>query len=471
MRFINALRVRAIMLTVIMSAALTLGMACGAEEEPTPSGSNGGSASPTATAAPAPMPVATAKPEPTAMATAPPTATAAPEPTAMATAPPPATATAAPPTTAPPAIVRSDPGIYDDRVVFGQSAAFSGPAQELGLGMRLGIEAAFHEANRNGGVHGRALGLETLDDFYEPDSAFANTMQLINAKRVFALIGEVGTPTSRAAVPAAGFFNVPFLAPFTGAQFLRDSQLDHVLNLRASYYQETEEMVARLTEDLGVTRVAVLYQNDSYGAAGFEGTRRALESRGLEPVAAAYYQRNTSAVKTALLGIVPADPEALIMIGSYSPVARAIELTREDISPVFMAVSFVGSNALAEELGPEGAGVYVTQVVPEPEDGSIPVVASYQAALAEYAPDAVPGFVSLEGYLAGRLAVAGLEACGPNLSRDCFLDAVRNPGQIEIDGFPLRFSGTDNQGSDAVFLTVLGEDGKYRPVDKLGGSR
>ena len=213
-----------------------------------------------------------------------------------------------------------------------------------------------------------------------PDSAFANTMVLINAKRVFALIGEVGTPTSRAAIPAAGLSDVPFLAPFTGAQFLRDPELDYVLNLRASYYQEIEEMVARLTEDLGISKVAILYQNDSYGEAGFEGSRRALERRGLEPVASAYYQRNTSAVKTALLSIVPANPEALIMIGAYAPTARAIELVRKDISPIFMAVSFVGSNALAAELGMKGAGVYVTQVVPTPEDNSIPVVASYQVA-------------------------------------------------------------------------------------------
>ena len=365
---------------------------------------------------------------------------------------------------------RRDPGIYDHRVVFGQSAAFSGPAQELGLGMRLGILAAFNEANQNGGVHGRTLELETLDDFYEPDSAFANTMALINAKRVFALIGEVGTPTSRAAVPAAGFADVPFLAPFTGAQFLRDPELDYVLNLRASYYQETEEMVARLTEDLGITRVAVLFQNDSYGEAGFEGTRRALERRGLTPVASAYYQRNTSAVKTALLSIVPADPEALIIIGAYAPTAETIELVRENISPIFMAVSFVGSNALAAELGAQGAGVYVTQVVPAPEDDGIPVVASYQAALAQYDPNASPGFVSLEGYLAGRLAISGLEACGPDLSRECFLNAVRDTGQIDIDGFRLQFSADDNQGSDAVFLTVLGEDGKFHQVDTLEGA-
>ena len=471
----DLLKVRASIIIAVLFAALALGIACGSDEEPAPGGDSGSSAAPTtapptATAtAPASQPIPTeplptATPEPMATATAPasqppatePPPTAAPEPTATAVAP---------------AVVRGDPGIYDDRVVFGQSAAFTGPAAELGLGMRLGIEAAFNEANRHGGVHGRTLEMETLDDFYEPDSAFGNTMQLIEAKRVFALIGEVGTPTSRAALPAAEFSEVPFLAPFTGAQFLRDPELSQVLNLRASYYQETEEMVARLTEDLDITKVAILYQNDSYGEAGLEGARLALRNRGLEPVAAAYYQRNTSAVKTALLSIVPSDPEALIMIGAYSPVARAIELAREDISPVFMAVSFVGSNALAAELGPEGAGVYVTQVVPLPGDANIPVVAAYQAALAEYDSGAVPGFVSLEGYLAGRLAIAALEECGPELSRQCFMDAVYDTGQFDINGFQLQFSDGDNQGSDAVFLTVLGEDGKYRHVDEIGGTR
>ena len=144
-----------------------------------------------------------------------------------------------------------DPGFSDDHVLFGQSAAFTGPAQELGKAMRLGIEAAFHEANRAGGVHGRQLKLKALDDGYETDFAASNTQQLIENERVFALIGAVGTPTSRAASPLAQTAGVPFLAPFTGAEFLRDRELDNVLNVRASYYQETEEMVARLTEDLG----------------------------------------------------------------------------------------------------------------------------------------------------------------------------------------------------------------------------
>ena len=374
--------------------------------------------------------------------------------------------------TAPPAMMMVDEqhsGITDDSVLFGQSAAFTGPSQELGLQMRLGIQAAFHEQNQAGGVHGRQLELTTLDDFYEPDSAYLNTQRLINREGVFALIGEVGTPTSRSASRLANFLGVPFVAPFTGAELLRDTSLDSVMNLRASYYQEIEEMVERLTTDAGVTRVAVLFQNDSYGQTGLDGVRLALERRGLAPVASWFYQRNTSAVKTAVVDIVEADPEAVIMIGAYSPVAKAVRLIREDIDPIFMTVSFVGSNALAAELGAEGTGVYVTQVVPLPEDTSVPVVDAYHRALRAFDVNAVPGFVSLEGYLAGRLAIEGLDLCGPDLSRQCFLDAIRNAGSIDIDGLGLQYGPSDNQGSDAVFLTVIGSDGGYHLVEELEG--
>ncbi len=364
----------------------------------------------------------------------------------------------------------SAPGVTDDTVLFGQSAAFSGPAQELGRNMRLGIEAAFHEVNQRGGVHGRLIALSSLDDAYEPEAAIANTLQLIDDD-VFALIGAVGTPTSRSAVPVAEGAGVPYIAPFTGAELLRDAQLEYVLNLRASYYQETEEMVARLTEDLDIERIAVMYQDDSYGRAGLRGVQLALERRGAEPVAVGVYTRNTTAVKTALLDLRAGDPEAVIIIGAYRPVAALVSWARyTGLDPVFMTVSFVGSNALADELGPSGEGVFVTQVVPFPTDDSLPVVAAYHDALSAYAPDAVPGFVSLEGYLAGRLAIAGLERCGRELDRGCFLDAVLGGEAIDIDGFVLHYGdgASDNQGSNAVFLTVIGSDGRYHPVDTMG---
>ena len=359
-------------------------------------------------------------------------------------------------------------GISDERILFGQSAAFSGPAQELGKNMRLGIVAAFDEVNKQGGVHGRVLELQSLDDAYEPEDAIVMTRHLIEQEQVFALIGAVGTPTSRSATPIARDSGVPYIAPFTGAAFLRDDEWDNIINLRASYNQETEEMVARLTDDLGITRVGVMYQNDSFGRAGFRGAVAALARREMEPVSIGIYPRNTTAVKTALLDLRLGDPEAVIMIGAYEPVARLISWARRtDMDPVFMTVSFVGSNALAQELGPDGAGVLVTQVVPFPEDDSLPVVHAYLEALAAHDPEADPGFVSLEGYLAGRMVISALQECGADVERSCLLDQLIDRGSFDIDGFDLQFGDGDNQGSDEVFLTVIGSDGEYHPVGTL----
>ena len=367
------------------------------------------------------------------------------------------------------AAIGQQSGVTEGRVLFGQSAAFTGPAQELGRNMRLGIQAAFHEVNQRGGVYDRRLELSSLDDAYEPEAAVTNTIRLIEQDRVFALIGEVGTPTSRSATPVAAEAEVPFIAPFTGAEFLRTGlDRDYIINLRASYYQETEEMVERLTTDLGIDRIAVLYQDDSFGRAGRDGVRIALTSRNMEPVSIGLYPRNTTAVKTALLDLKQGAPEAVIMIGAYEPVAALIKWARHtELDPIFMTVSFVGSNALARELGPVGEGVYVTQVVPFPTDDSVPIVSSYLNALSVFDPEATPGFVSLEGYLAGRLAIAALEGCGPEVDRSCFLDSLRSADVIDIDGFELRYGQDDNQGSDTVFLTTIGSDGTYRSVKTL----
>ena len=339
------------------------------------------------------------------------------------------------------------PGVSAERVLFGQSAAFNGPAAELGRGMRLGIKAAF-------------------DDGYEPEGAIANTRRLIEDDGVFALIGGVGTPTSRSAVPVAAEAGVPYVAPFTGAGFLREEP--NVINLRASYAQETEEMVARLTGDLGIERIAVVIQNDSFGRAGLAGVRAAFDRRGMDPVAIGVYPRNTTAVKTALVDIEPGRPEAVIVVGAYQPVAALVAWTRRiGLDPVFMTLSFVGSNALAEELGPGGAGVYVTQVVPFPTGDAPRIASRYRRAIRALTPAAEPGFVSFEGYLAGRLAIEALKRCGPAVDRETFIQVLRGAGAIDLDGFRLAFGDGDNQGSDAVFLTVIDEAGRYRAASRL----
>ncbi|MYE24852.1 MAG: ABC transporter substrate-binding protein [Gammaproteobacteria bacterium] len=362
-------------------------------------------------------------------------------------------------------------GVADERILFGQSAAFSGPAEQLGRDMRLGIEAAFAEANANGGIHGRRLTLLSRDDAYEPEAAIANTRRLIEEDGVFALIGAVGTPTSRSAAPVAEAAGVPYIAPFTGAEFLRSSELQSVVNLRASYYQETEAMVAHLIEDLDIRDIAVMRQDDSFGLAGYNGVRLAMERRDMELAATAVYRRNTTAVKTGVLDLMRAAPGAVILIGAYEPVAATIAWSRHlGFDPVFLTISFVGSNALAGELGARGDGVFVTQVVPLPSD-DLDVVRAYRNALAAVNQDAAPGFVSLEGYLAGRLAIVALEGAGAEITRARFLETLHQAGAIDMGGFQLEYGTDDNQGSDEVFVTVIDPGGSYRSVTNLAEGR
>lgn len=356
--------------------------------------------------------------------------------------------------------------VAKDKVVFGQAAVFEGPASALGLGMRDGLLAAFGEANAKGGIHGRKLELTTIDDGYEPNKSIDATKALI-AQNVFALVGPVGTPTAMAAHPIAKEAGVPFIGPFTGAEGLRDPYLAHVVNVRASYFQETEVMVERLTKDRGFSKIAIFFQDDAFGRAGLAGAKKALDSRKLSLVAEGTFERNTVAVRSALLEIRKAAPEAVIMVGPYKPCAEFIKLCRQvKFDPVFINISFVGSDALAAELGPAGVGVYVTQVVPLPTDASIPVVKAYQDALAATGKDKAPGFVSLEGYLVGRTVIAAMEKAGAGLSRQSFMAALTN-GTYDFSGFRMAFGPNDNRGSDDVYLTVIGADGKFKAVSAL----
>lgn len=359
------------------------------------------------------------------------------------------------------------PGVTADRILFGQSAALGGPAASLGTEMRRGIVAAFEEVNRAGGVGGRRLELRSYDDRYEPELAIANTRRLIDDDRVFALIGAVGTPTSMATEPIARAAAVPFIAPLSGAEFLRDATLGHVANVRATYFEETETIVGRLIGDLGIARIAVLYQDDSFGRSGLAGVRRALERRGLEPVAVGTYMRNTTAVKTALLGLKRQNPEAIVVIGAYQPSAVFTQWARKlGIEARIVNISFVGSDALAEALEEAGNGVYVSQVMPFPDGDDIPLLSQYRQALVSSDANARPSFVSLEGYVAGRLTAMVLARAGNPPTREGFLAALGNTGKFDIGGFTLEYGRRDNRGSHRVYLTVI-RDGAVVPADRI----
>ena len=362
----------------------------------------------------------------------------------------------------------SETGVSPDTIVFGQAAVLQGPASALGLGMKAGLEAAFDEVNRKGGVHGRKISLTSVDDGYEPSKSIVATRKLIEDDKVFALIGAVGTPTAVATQPLAAAAKLPFIGAFTGAGFLRNPKLENVINIRASYDAETEAWVKHLTEDMKVTKIAIFYQDDAYGRAGLSGFEKAMKKRGLPIVAEGTYERNTTAIKTALLALRKAAPEAVVMVGAYQPSAEFIKLSRQiEFNPVFVNISFVGASALAKELGSEGAGVIVSQVVPFPWDASIKVIADYQAAIKARDPKAEPEFVSLEGYLVGRLAIAALERAGAEPTRAGLLKVIKESGPFDLGGLTMTFGPDDNEGLDKVFMTVIQPDGSFKAVDRL----
>src|SRR5262249_38895543 len=362
----------------------------------------------------------------------------------------------------------AEDGVGPDKIVFGQIAALDGPAKALGQGMRQGVLAAFEEANRAGGVRGRRLELKSADDGYEPEKMIEAMKKMLGEEKVFAIIGTVGTPTAKAGQPIATDAKVPFIGPFTGAEFLRKPYNRYVVNVRSSYFQETEAWIQHLTQDLGITKIAIPRKDDTFGLAGLDGVNAAMDKRNLSLVASGTFKRNTTAVKSALLDIMKSRPEAVVTVGPYKPIAEFIKLARQvKMDAVFVAISFVGSDALAQELGSAGAGVIISQVVPFPGDKSVPVVAAYQAALKALAPDAGPGFVSLEGYLVGRLAIEALKRVPGEPTREALLDAIANTGTFDLGGIDWAYEPDRSEGSARVFFTILQADGSFKPVVRL----
>ena len=346
-------------------------------------------------------------------------------------------------------------------IVLGQSAAFSGPAAQLGIQMNAGAKIYFDALNANGGVNGQTVELRTLDDGYEPERCKANTEKFIKDD-VFGLIAYVGTPTCVAALPLVNEAKIPFFGPFTGAEVLRDPFSKSVFHLRASYYDETELIVKQLTA-LSLNRIAVFYQNDAYGKAGLEGTIRALKRRGLEPVAQGTVERNTVDVAKAVAAILPSAPNAVVQISAYKSCAAFIRESRKSgFGGTFFNVSFVGTQALADELGPVGNGIMVSQVMPFPYSPTLPITREYLEAVRRAGGGAKPNYSSMEGFLAAKVFSEGLRRAGRNPSRDAVITALESIQRTDFGGFNVDFGARDHIASGYVDLSMLTGDGRVR---------
>lgn len=342
-------------------------------------------------------------------------------------------------------------------IVLGQSCALSGPAKNLGLEMRAGLLAAFSRVNDLGGVKGRDILLQSMDDGYEPDRAVENTRFFIEQEDVFMMIGEVGTPTSKAVVPIIEEHEVPFFAPVTGAEFLRVPFRRFVINVRASYFQEMERLAAYLIDTQKITRIACFYQNDSYGFAGLAGIQRALRKRGMELVSQGSYERNTVAVMGGLRDVHAGEPEAIVMVGAYAACAEFIKLSKvkKDSDCIYCSISFVGTESLKKALGRYGDNVIVSQVVPRPGDRSVKLMDEYMAAMNTYQHDMPVSFISLEGYIAGKLFAEIAGRVEGELTRRKFINTMESTAIFDLGGVVLHFSKNDHQGMDAIYLTRI----------------
>ncbi len=368
-------------------------------------------------------------------------------------------------------------GVTETEVVFGQSAAFSGPAKELGRQMKIGVDVAFAAQNEAGGVNGRKLSLVAMDDGYEPERAKVALRELIERRKVFAIIGDVGTPTTKEVLPYVLDKGVIFFGAFTGAKLLRNDPPDRfVFNYRASYPEETAAQVKYLVEVKRIkpAQIAVFAQEDAYGDAGYEGVATMMRKYRRDPatIVRVGYKRNTTDVAEAVK-VIKANASrirAVVMVPTYKAAARFVQKLKDDrLDLTFTSVSFVGSNELAEELmqlGPRYAeGVVVTQVVPLPTSGATAII-KYRQALQRYAPAEKPDFVSLEGYLAANLMIEGLKRAGKNLNTDTLVDALESIKGLDVGiGTPLTYGPSEHQASHKVWGTVIDAQGVYRALE------
>jgi branched-chain amino acid transport system substrate-binding protein len=347
-------------------------------------------------------------------------------------------------------------------IVLGQSAAFSGPAAQLGEQFKRGALLYFDRQNAKGGVNGRMVELKSLDDGYEPDRCKANTDKLIK-DGVFALFGYIGTPTSLAALPLASAAQVPFIAPFTGAQALREPFNRIAFHVRASYFDETAEIVKQVTS-IGAKRIAVFHQNDSYGKAGLDGVLRALKPLNLEPAALGTVERNTVDVAAAVKSILAGKPDAIVQISAYKSCAAFIrEARKAGYGGAFYNVSFVGTKALADELGADARGVIVSQVMPYPYSPASPLSGDYLAAgKAAEGEKFEPNYSSIEGFVAAKTFSEALKRMTGVPTPDTLIASLESLRELNLGGFFVDFSATKRMGSRYVDLTILSSDGKVR---------
>jgi branched-chain amino acid transport system substrate-binding protein len=350
----------------------------------------------------------------------------------------------------------------EKNIVLGQSAPLSGPSLLLGSQYNQGARLYFDALNAKGGVNGRLIELKRMDDAMDPVQTAANTRQFIK-DGVVALFGYVGAQPSLAAVPLATEAKVPFFAPLSGAQALREPFNRYVFHVRASYFEETSAIIRQATT-VGIKKIAVFYQGNDVGQAGLDDVVRALAPLNLKPVATAKAEANSTDVAPALKTILAANPEAIIQISTFKSSATFVRLARQaGFKGNLYNLSLVDTQALSDELGAVARGVVVSQVMPFPYASASAVSTEYLSALqASGLVASAPNYTGMEGFVAAKVFAEAARLAGKAMTRESLITALQSMQSYNVGGMSLEFGPDKNAGSRFVEMTMLTEDGKVR---------
>lgn len=350
------------------------------------------------------------------------------------------------------------PGVSENEILIGSCSALEGPSHFLGVETVTGAKAYFNLVNEEGGVNGRKLKLISADDSYDPARTQACFEHLMSEK-VFALGFFVGTPTAVKYVPMADSAKIPLVGLFTGAQTLYVPLRHWVVNVRASYFDETRAQVEGLWKTLGYKKIGVIYPEDAFGTTVLEGVKAALKEQGAEPSAIGSYQRQTAQVATAIDAVRGSNPDAVVVVGPANTVAPILKQAHaKGWKPLFLTVSFVGTDELISEAGQDAEGVVITQVVPPYYMTEQKSVALYRRALSKFFPSEQPNFVSLEGFVDAMVLVEGIKRAGKDLTREGLIHAIESIHDHDLGLGPqlkLNYSAKEHKGFDHVIPTVV----------------
>lgn len=342
---------------------------------------------------------------------------------------------------------------YDNPTIYlGASLPKTGVIKEWGESVLAGANAYFSYVNDNDIIKNRKIRFITYDDKYVPELAYKNTQHLIENNTVFALFGFVGTPTVKNILPLLNEYDIPFVAPFTGASFLRSGKDKNFINFRASYKEEIEKIVKYLHYTKMLNKIAVFYQNDDFGEEGYISVINSLKARDLKLVAEGNYKRNTLSIRHAFNEIKDAKPDAIIMIGAPKANALFIKKAKENVNfknTLFCNISFGDANAMVNELD-NTENLIFSEVVPNYQDSSIPIVKEYQEIMKLYYGNYNLGFISLEAYISAKLVGKAIGMIKGDLTKEKFLYTLEHMPKDAIEGISLKFK--NRQLSHNVYL-------------------